>query len=518
MFSWIKRHKIGSLALVLVLGIIVGLVIAAKFNLPSRSDAASPEKAALKAVTVTGEIDIQNAFINVAETVGPAVVSIVTETTQKVPAQRFQFGTPKQFAGPHAEEFNKFFKDFFGDVPEREFKQQGLGSGVIIDEEGYIITNDHVVSGASKISAILPDGRRFDAELKGTDPRSDLAIIKIKAKDLPVALFGDSDSLKTGQWVVAIGNPFGIAVNNPKPTVTVGVISALHRSLPLGGVQQSRNYIDLIQTDAAINPGNSGGPLCDLNGRVIGLNVAIYSTTGGYQGIGFAVPVNALKNILDDLIEGRKVLYGWLGVTVQEISQEMAEYFKIGDRKGVIVAEAIKDGPADKGGVKSGDIIMKFNGKVIDSVQMLLKFVGEAKVDQRAQLVIMRDGKELAVDIVLGERPAEEVLAKGKGAEEEAGEALTSTEWRGMQVTDITDEIAAQLNVAKGDGVVIIKMDDDSPAYEAGLRTGLVIKEINKAAVKNVADYNKAVQGAKGNVLVRTNKGFVILKEPEKKD
>jgi len=241
--------------------------------------------------------------------------------------------------------------------------------------------------------------------------------------------------LKTGQWVVAIGNPFGIAVINPKPTVTVGVISALHRQLPLGGVQ-GRNYIDLIQTDAAINPGNSGGPLCDLDGHVIGLNVAIYSTTGGYQGIGFAVPVNTLKNILNDLIEGRKVLYGWLGVTVQELSEEMAEYFKIADRKGVIIVDAIKGGPADKAGVKSGDIIRKFNGKEIDTVQALLKFVGEAKVNQKSQATILRDGKEMNVDIIVGERPAEEALAKGEGAKEAGGdEAIASNKWRGIIVS-----------------------------------------------------------------------------------
>jgi len=517
MFNWVKRRKISSLVLMLVVGVIIGLGIAVRFNLPSKSTAAPPEEKYVKTVAVTGEVDIQNAFINVADAVGPAVVSIVTESTQKVPGQRFYFGPPKEFAGPNDEQFNKFFKDFFGDIPEREFKQQGLGSGVIIDDEGYIITNDHVVGGASKITAILPDGRRFDAELKGSDPRSDLAVIKIKAKDLPVAKFGDSDSLKTGQWVVAIGNPFGIAVNNPKPTVTVGVISALHRSLPLGGVQ-GRNYIDLIQTDAAINPGNSGGPLCDLEGNVIGLNVAIYSTTGGYQGIGFAVPVNTLKNVLNDLIEGRKVLYGWLGVTVQDMSQEMAEYFKITDTKGVIVADAIKDGPADKGGLKSGDIIRTFNAKDVDSVQTLLKFVGEAKVNQKASLGVLRDGKELTVNIVMGERPAEEVLTKGEGGKAETAEALTSNKWRGLTVTDITDEISQKFNIQKQEGVLITAVDENSPAYEAGLRGGLIIKEINKTAIKNVAEYDKVVQNAKGNVLVRTNKGFIIVKEAEKKE
>lgn len=514
MFTWIRQHKISTLVLVLFLGIIIGLGIAAKFNLPARSNAAVPEEKPVKTVNVTGEVDIENAFIRVSDEVGPAVVSIITETTQKVPGQRFYFGPPKEFLGPgqNNEQFDKFFKDFFGDIPEREFKQQGLGSGVIIDKEGYVITNDHVVANASKITAILPDGRRLEAELKGTDPRSDLAVIKIKAKDLPVAKLGDSDNLKTGQWVVAIGNPFGIAANNPKPTVTVGVISALHRSLPLGGVQ-GRNYIDLIQTDAAINPGNSGGPLCDLEGNVIGLNVAIYSTTGGYQGIGFAVPVNSLKNVLNDLIEGRKVLYGWLGVNVQEMTQDMAEYFNLGEKKGVIVVEAIKDGPADKSGIKSGDIIRTFNVKEIDSVQSLLKFVGEAKVDQEVQVGVLRDGKETAISIVMGQRPAEEALAQNEGAESAAPESAVSTKWRGLTVVDITDEISQRYRIQKEQGILITEVDQNSPSADAGLQAGLVIKEVNKTVIKNVTDYNKAVQAAKGNVLVRTNKGFVIVKE-----
>ena len=192
---------------------------------------------------------------------------------------------------------------------------------------------------------MVPNGRKFKAKLKGSDMRSDLAIKKIEAKNLPVVKLGDSDSIKTGQWVVAIGNPFGFVMNNPKPTVTVGVISALHRSLPLGSAE-GRNYIDLVQTDAAINLGNSGGPLCDLEGNVIGLNVAIVSTTGGYQGIGFAIPINTVKRVLDDLIKGRRVLYGWLGVTIQELTQDMAEYFDIKDREGVIVIETLKGGPA----------------------------------------------------------------------------------------------------------------------------------------------------------------------------
>jgi serine protease Do len=512
MFARIKKYRISFAVTFVLVGIIIGLGIAVKSNLFSKLDASS-EQAVLTSSTSTikGEIDIQSAFIKVAEMVGPAVVSIVTETTRKIPTRRYYFGPPKGFFD---KDFEGFFKDFFGETPEREFKQQGLGSGVIIDEQGYIITNEHVVSDAGKITAILSDGRRFEAEVRGSDPRSDIAVIKIKADNLPVARLGDSDYIKTGQWVVAIGNPFGFVVNNPKPTVTVGVISALHRSLPLGS-REGRNYIDLIQTDAAINPGNSGGPLCDLDGNIIGLNVAIYSTTGGYQGIGFAIPANALRHVLGDLIEGRKILYGWLGVTVQELSHDMAEYFNIGDRKGAIVIEVIKDGPADKGGMKTGDIIRTLNGKEIDSLQTLLKHVGQAEVNKKAKVGILRDGKEMTLTIQVGERPPEKVIVKGEPKEEEVEGAPEAEKWRGLTITEITDEIAQRHGVEKQPGVIILKVDADSPAYEAGLRKGLIIKEINKIGVNSIDDYNAAVKIAKGKALVRTDKGYVIVRGEE---
>lgn len=505
MFNLIKRHKISSAITFLAIGIIIGLGIAIKLNIFSRS-AATQEDVVSK--SIKGELGIQEAFIRVAETVGPAVVSIVTETTQKIPARRYYFGPPKGFFD---DDFDSFFRDFFGETPEREFKQQGLGSGVVIDGRGYIITNDHVIDGAGKIMVILSDGRRYDAELKGSDPRSDIAVIKINADNLPIAKLGNSDTVRTGQWVVAIGNPFGFVVNNPKPTITAGVVSALHRSLPFGG-KYGRNYIDLIQTDAAINPGNSGGPLCDLNGDIIGLNVAIYSTTGGYQGIGFAIPVDMVKYVLDDLIEGRKVLYGWLGVTIQELSYDIAEYFKIADRKGVIVIEVIKGGPADTGGMKTGDIIRTFNGKAIDTLQTLLKFVGESRVGEKASIGIIRDGKEMVLNVAIGERPSEEAVAKGKVTQEEITGAEEAGKWRGLTVAEITYEIAQKYNIEVEPGVLILDVELDSPAYEAGLRKGLIIKEIDRKIIRNMEDFNKVIQTTQGKALVRTNRGFVIVK------
>jgi serine protease Do len=252
---------------------------------------------------------MEDAVINVANTAGKAVVSISAERTTKVSTgRRFVYRSPFG-ESPFGEDefFRKFFDDFFGQMPEREYKQFGLGSGVIVDPQGYILTNEHVIDGADKIKVTLPDGREFKAELKGEDPRADLAIIKINAHNLPAAAWGDSDNLRIGQWVVAIGNPFGFALQNPEPTVTAGVISALHRSIGKS-VGRDRDYNDLIQTDAAINPGNSGGPLVNLKGEIVGINVAIFTTSGGYQGIGFAIPSNAAKRIMSNLIQGKKIL------------------------------------------------------------------------------------------------------------------------------------------------------------------------------------------------------------------
>ncbi|HDN85752.1 MAG TPA: trypsin-like serine protease, partial [Candidatus Omnitrophica bacterium] len=258
--------------------------------------------------------DLEEATIKVAEKVGKAVVSISTVVRKKM--GRWEFEPPFE-----DEFFRRFFEEFFGEFP-RERKEIGLGSGVIIDKDGYILTNEHVIQGAEEIKVRLPDGREFKAEVKGVDKRSDLAVIKINAHNLPVAELGDSDNLKIGQWVVAIGNPFGFAIESPQPTVTVGVISALHRYLPRIG-KRERFYDDLIQTDAAINPGNSGGPLVDLNGKVIGINVAIITTSGGYEGIGFAIPINRAKRILGKLIRGEKILYGWLGITIQDLNEDL---------------------------------------------------------------------------------------------------------------------------------------------------------------------------------------------------
>jgi len=337
--------------------------------------------------------------------VKPAVVSIATERIEKY----------RDSFGPFGDDsFDELFRYFFGPdrrqlpkAQEREYRIPGLGSGVIIDEEGYILTNEHVIQDADKITVTLPDGRTFKGELKGKDARSDLAIIQIKGNNLPAVALGDSDAVRVGQLTIAIGNPFGF-FGSPEPAVSSGIVSALGRSLRLpdskGG---ERVYNDLIQTDAAINRGNSGGPLLNIKGEVIGINVAIASTSGGSQGVGFAIPVNIAKDIIGNLIEGKKVLYGWLGINIRDIDQDLADYFGLKDTQGIFVDKVLEDTPAEKGGFKETDIIKTFNGMKVKNVRDLLKRVGRAPIGEKVKIGIVRGNKELVLEVEIGERPEE---------------------------------------------------------------------------------------------------------------
>lgn len=509
-----KRGKVIFVS-ALILGLVLGVLITAKFNLSSTTNA--EEKAVEEATSAQNEgigtksnfLD-ENAFIKVAEEVGPAVVSVSTERVERM---RVRF-----YEGPFGRDdfFDQFFRDFFGELPEREFKERGLGSGVIIDKDGYVLTNEHIISNAEKIAVTLPDGREFKGTLKGKDPRSDLAIIKIDAKNLPVAKLGDSNDVKIGQWAIAIGNPFGFMVHSPKPTVTIGIISALERSLPrIAG--RDRDYTGLIQTDAAINPGNSGGPLVNIKGEVIGINVAIFSTSGGYQGVGFAIPINTAKDIVDTLIAGKKVLYGWLGVSVQEIDQKLAEYFNLPDEEGVLAAKVLPNSPAEKGGLKEGDIIRRFDGKNVKDLKSFLDMVTKAKVGSKVKIAIIRNSRPMAVDVEIGERPTTVEIGEGPSVVEEPGEIpATKGAWRGLDVRDITPELAQRYHIRQNRGVVVINVEPDSPADEAGIIIGDVIDSINNEPIQNTADYNRVTQAIKGNTLVRTARGYTVIKSETK--
>ena len=341
--------------------------------------------------------DFENAVVKVAATAGSSVVSV--SSTVK---DRLNFAG--NFNGFGDDNFRPFFEEFFGIFPDKELKQQGLGSGVIIDKEGYILTNEHVVGNASEIKVKLADGREFPAELKGVDMRTDLAVIKIDAQNLPVAVLGDSDNLKIGAWIVAIGNPFGFAIENPEPTVTVGVVSALHRTLPMLG-RRTRNYDDLVQTDAAINPGNSGGALVDANGNLIGINSAIYSPNGGSLGIGFATSATTAKKTMEQIIRNGSVTRGWIGASVQELTPELADTLKLGDTKGVLITEVIRRSPAENAGVKTGDILLAIDDKTIDNWSTMLETVANLPPGKIAQIRLARNGTAISLPVKIGKRP-----------------------------------------------------------------------------------------------------------------
>lgn len=494
--SWLKFIFSST---VLVAGLFIGIALLTKIDFHTLFTRQRPleivklsEKRG-KEIEEINALSLEEAFIRVAEEVGPAVVSIVSERTK----------TERYFFSPFSDEFfERFFREFFGEIP-RKYREMGLGSGTIIDPNGYILTNEHVIHNADKITVTLADGREFKAKLIGKDESSDLAVLKINAKNLPYARLGDSDKVKIGQWAIAIGNPFGFAVNSPKPTLTVGVISALHRSLPSTEYRR-RIYNDLIQTDAAINPGNSGGPLVNIKGEVIGINVAIYTTSGGYQGIGFAIPINQAKFVLAKLIKGEEVEYGWLGVQIQDLTTDLAEYFGLPDNKGALVAKVLKGSPAEKAGIKEGDVIREYNGKVIENTKDLLNRVMHTEVGKNVELKIWREKKEQTLKIKIGKRPK---IIKEVGIE---GAGLS---WRGMRVAEITEKLRKKFALSEISGVVVIDVEADSPAWDAGIKVGDVIFEIERKIIRNIDDFQKAIMLTKGTVLLRTSRGYTLLKE-----
>ena len=427
--------------------------------------------------------DLSQTFRDVAQTVSPAVVYISTEQTVKA-------NVPEQFQQFFGDEF---FRHFFG-MPNRgrEYKQQALGSGFIVREDGYILTNNHVVEHADKIKVTLPDKQEFDAKVIGADPKADVAVIKIDGKNLPVATLGDSAATAVGDWVLAVGTPYGLS-----QTVTAGIISAEGRA-NIGIV----DYEDFIQTDAAINPGNSGGPLVNIQGEVVGINTAIFSRSGGYQGIGFAIPVNMAKGIMDSLIEHGKVIRGWLGVMIQGVTPEIAKSFDLKETNGALVGDVTKDSPADKAGIERGDVIISLNGQAVDSPNTLKNLTAQLEVDNTVPLVVIRNGKEQTLQVKIGEQPTD--MQASAGNPQSGTSALL-----GLHVQELTGDIANQLGYTGDTGVIITNVDPGSPAAEVGLKRGDLIKEINRQGIESMADYQKATSsvGKDDSLLLLIRRG-----------
>lgn len=436
-------------------------------------------------------------FTELAEKAGPAVVNIRTVKTIENQGQVFRHFFGPQDPGSRSP-FEEFFERFFEQNDPREFKQRSLGSGFILNREGYIVTNNHVIENADQVQVKLKNGNEYDAEIIGTDPNTDLALIKIEADEkLPTLDLGDSNVIKIGEWVVAIGNPFGL-----EHTVTAGIISAKGRVIGAGP------YDDFIQTDASINPGNSGGPLLNMKGEVIGINTAIVA---GGKGIGFAIPSNLAQDIIAQLKQSGEVTRGWLGVGIQELNDELKEYYNVDS--GVLVSQVFPGDPADKAGMKPHDIIVAVNGKAVDSPRKLSRAVADMSPGEKAEIKFIREGKTRTMKIELVKREEEKVAGRTRGQDpgsmEDAG--------LGMNLTDITPEIAKQYNLEDTRGVIVSQVAQKSKAAEAGFQKGDIIREVNRTKIDSVKDVQEIIKDAeKGDVLsffvIRPYKGITIIK------
>jgi serine protease Do len=438
---------------------------------------------------------IPDNFSALAEQVGPAVVNIQVEKTGKGEDVTRQFEGHPFGMNPFGDER---FKDFFGkQMPPQERRQGGVGTGFIIDKSGHIITNNHVVENADKIKVKLKDEREFEAKIIGRDPQTDLALIKIDAKgELPVASLGRSADLKVGEWVVAVGSPFGL-----EQTVTAGIVSAKGRAIGSGP------YDDFIQTDASINPGNSGGPLVNLNGEVVGINTAIIAHG---QGIGFAIPIDMATKIVAQLKENGEVTRGWLGVNIQDLKGELAEYYGVKNSEGVLVTDVVPGNPAEKAGIKAKDIITAVDGDKVKNSRELTAKAATLPVGETTKITVVRDGKEKTFDVKVAKRPLTVADAGSKPQVEKEGEY-------GLQVTDLTPEIAQRLNVNRATGVVVVGVRPDSKAYKAGVQQGDLILEVNRQSVSSTGELKQLLAKYKGGdgislLVQRSNAGMMVLK------
>ncbi|NIR47840.1 DegQ family serine endoprotease [candidate division KSB1 bacterium] len=496
-----KKSKKTLLAAVsITIGIVVGLVIASNLSLTQNGIAENRTpyiKTSEGNPSVTSSSDLESTsrgFVEIAKKVSPTVVAITSEKVVKV-------------RDPFAEFFNDdFFRRFFRDPGgrEREYRQRGLGSGVIVSPDGYIITNYHVIKDADEIN-VLRDGDEFDAEIIGTDPASDIAVIKIDENSLPAVTLGDSDKLEVGEWVLAIGSPFDLRLQH---TVTSGIISAKGRALNLSN---ELTYEDFIQTDAAINPGNSGGALVNIKGELIGINTAIYAgKTGGNVGIGFAIPINLAKRVMDDLIEHGKVYRGYLGVYITTPDEELSEALNLKDNKGAVVNEVVRGTPADKAGLKKYDVIIEVDNTEVADSQMLTNLIATYQPGDKIDLTIIRDGKSKALTVKLEERPSSSRQERPAFSQE--SDMLGGL---GLELSTLSDEMAERYGYEDDRGVLVTNVLRGSVAEEKGVRVGDLVKEVNRQKVSSVTDVERIIDNLdQGDIVLfqirRDSRNFFV--------
>ena len=491
-----KRKWLSRSFLLILLGILIGAFLASSWEEQESSGlqainnppVESPQAAQTDEITPTR----RNAIVQAAEKVGPAVVSISVVQTRVI--RESPLLSP--FGGD-------LFEEFWGRFSRpREYKQKisSLGSGIVISEDGYILTNEHVVRGAEELKVTLTTGVELQGRVVGQDVASDLAVIKIDSEDLPFARLGNSDDLIIGEWAIALGNPFGYLLDDPNPTVTVGVISALNRDIKRGG-EQERVYRGMIQTDAAINMGNSGGPLVNAGGEVVGINTFIFSTSRGSEGIGFAIPVNRAKVIIDDLIKYGEVTRAWIGVKVQSLTPLLASSLNLDEVRGVILSEVYDESPAQKAGLKRGDVVTQVQTKKIRDISDWEEFIVFSRVGKPLTITLVRKGVKDQLNLIPEQLPLK--LAKGVDG------------FLGMDISAITPQIAGQLSVTDRRGVVITSVQKGSKAYRLGLKQGDIIRQIDHAHIEDVKGYRKAFSRLRRNerilIVVERDQHFYML-------
>ncbi|HEY7532800.1 MAG TPA: DegQ family serine endoprotease [Nitrospiraceae bacterium] len=464
-------------------GIVIGVVVASDFGwLPTGSATPEPRPdITVRPVATAPQSPITGGsarnFVEIAKLVKPTVVNI--SATRGGRSGEGAQGSP--FDDPF---FRRFFgEEFFKRDAPKERKERGQGSGVIVDANGFIITNNHVVHKADEIKVFLSDKREFKAKLIGTDAKTDVAVVKIEATNLPVIPWADSDQLEVGEFVLAVGNPFGLA-----QTVTMGIVSAVGRASM--GIAE---YEDFIQTDAAINPGNSGGALVNVRGELVGINTAIFSQSGGNMGIGFAVPSNLARSMMEQLVKTGKVVRGWLGVSIQDLTPELANQFGLGDTKGVLVSDIMDDSPAKKAGIERADVIVEFDGKAMDSPTHLRNAVAQTPIGKKVTLKVIRDKKPKTLEVTVAEQPK----SVSQGGPDENGEsAAPAGVLSDLEVRELTDDLASRYGLKSSErGVVITRVKPGSTAEETGVREGDIVVEINRKAVTSLRTYERIVSG-----------------------